>query len=245
MNELVHLAEFRSILDSYKLSAESKKILTQTKLALMLAPTSSGRNTIIKKLVAAGDYEFIVSDTTRKPRINNGVLEKSGVEYWFRDEADMLADLKVGKLLEAEIIHKGWVSGISMREIKKATDHHKIAITDIDLVGTQNILEAKKDTVPILVLPPNFEEWQKRIAGRGEMHEREFQRRLETACTIFKEALSTDYLLFVINDDLAEAVAYTDQVVKSGPDSDKQAAGRELVARLLQQTEEFLATKQI
>ena len=44
------------------------------------------------------------SATTREPRENNGILEQNGREYFFRDETEMLADIKAGNFLEAEVI---------------------------------------------------------------------------------------------------------------------------------------------
>src|SRR5688572_22018689 len=98
-NKLEHLKEFQEILADYHISSSGKKILANTKLALLVGPSSAGRNTIIDALVKTGEYHSIVSDTTRKPRSNNGVTETDGVEYWFRTEEDMLGDLRAGKFL--------------------------------------------------------------------------------------------------------------------------------------------------
>src|SRR5947209_4084329 len=122
MNELVHKAEFHTLLADYKLSKASLLTLSQTKLVLLVAPTSSGRNTIIRELLKTGDYYFIVSDTTRKPRVNDGIPERDGVEYWFRSEEEVLEDIKQGKYLEAAVIHEQQVSGISIRELQKANE---------------------------------------------------------------------------------------------------------------------------
>src|ERR1700689_1309052 len=118
MNELVHGAEFRSALRDYHLSKAALQTLSQTKLVILVAPTSSGRNTIIWQLLKTGDYYFIVSDTTRQPRINDGKLERDGHEYWFRSEAEVLTDIQQGKYLEAAVIHNQQVSGISIRELQ-------------------------------------------------------------------------------------------------------------------------------
>ena len=139
MNELRQLTEFQDLLANYQLSKGALQTLSQTQLVLLVAPTSSGRNHLIRELMKTDDYYYIVSDTTRRPRTNDGIMEQSGVEYWFRDEADVLSDIRDGKYLEAAVIHQQQVSGISIRELQKATDLGKIAITDacifIDLHG--------------------------------------------------------------------------------------------------------------
>lgn len=241
MNKLVQLNEFQKVLADYHISADSKAILKKTKIVALTAPSSSGRNTIIRELLKTGDYYFIVSDTTRKPRVNDGVLEKNGREYWFRDEKDMLADLKQGKFLEAEIIHNQQVSGISIRELKKASMHGKIAITDMDIGGTHNLVEANPSTVAIMVLPPDFKEWQRRIRTRGKMSRQEHRRRIETAQTIFKVALQQDYFAYVVNQNYQQSAAVIDTLVKTGSENLKNKEdGRKLIKELLHETQNFL-----
>lgn len=244
MNKLEHIKDFQSILKHYKISPHSKQILDNTELIALIAPSSSGRNTIIRELVKTGDYYFIVSDTTRRPRVNDGVLEKNGVEYWFREEKDFLADLKDGKFLEAEIIHNQQVSGISIRELEKASEGHKIAITDMDIGGVHNVVQAKPDTLAIMVLPPDFAEWQRRMSNRGHMHPNEHTRRLKTAVTIFKEALRHDYFVFVVNQNFHQTTALMDTLAKKGTNGlENQDDGRKLVKQLLKETEAQLKAK--
>jgi guanylate kinase len=232
-NNLVRLAEFRQALKHYRVSEPSKQILARTKLVLLVAPSAGGRNTIIKKLTKMGDYYFVVSDTTRRPRVNNGVLEENGKEYWFRSEDEMLQDIKSGKFLEAEVIHGQQVSGISIRELKKASDNNKIAITDVDIGGISNIIDAKPDTIAIAVLPPSFEEWQRRLSLRGPIETREYNRRMQTAIRIFKEATSHSRFTFVINDKVELAAAQIDQIVKQGTGgASKQEEARVLAHEL-------------
>ena len=237
-NNISRLADFKEVLKHYHISEASKRILTQTKLVLLIAPSAGGRNTIIQELLKLGDYYFVVSDTTRQPRINNGLLEKSGREYWFRTEDEMLNDLKEGKFLEAEIIHGQQVSGISIRELKKASDHNKIAITDVDIGGISNIIHAKPDTIAIAVLPPSFEEWQQRLSIRGPIEVGEYKRRMQTACKIFEQAASHNKFAFVINDNLEHAVEQINHIAKKGmTDAKKNDQARQLAIKLLAVTQ--------
>jgi guanylate kinase len=240
--ELKHLQEFQTILTDYHISEESKRILKQTELVLLLAPTSTGRYTIIRELSKTDEYYYIVSDTTRPPRVNDGVPEQNGVEYWFRTEEQVLDDLKAGRFVEAEIIHNQQVSGMSIRELKQAHKLQKIAITDIDLQGMYTIVAAKPDTIAVLLLPPNFREWQRRIMHRGVMGKEEYRRRLETACRIFEAALEHAYYTFVINDTVKHAAEQIHTVTTTGKvDLGQQAIGRTLTEKLLIETKQFLS----
>ncbi len=208
----------------------------------MVGPTSSGRNTIIRELVKTGAYHFIVSDTTREPRSNDGILEQNGIEYWFRTESQVLDEIKNGDFLEAAIIHNQQVSGTSIRELEIARQSNKIAINEVQINGAHNTYIAKPDTLIIFSVPPGFEVWMNRLRKRSRMPEDEIRRRLEAACLEFDAALTHDYYCFVINDDIDETVATVDSMARLGQgDKAKELAGRDLVKKLYQETRNYLA----
>lgn len=234
MNELTRIDEFREVLRGYHLSKTTLLTLSQTKLVLIVGPTSSGRNTRIKRLLKTGDYHYVVSDTTRKPRINDGIPEQNGQEYWFHTENEMLTDLKEGKYLEAAIIHSQQVSGISVRELEKARDEGRIAVTDAEITGATNAIKYKPDTIVIFLLPPSFDEWQRRIKHRGQMSPEEFKRRMQSACIEFETALNNDYYRFVINDTGDDSVMHINQIAKLETfDLELQVRARALAEQLL------------
>lgn len=242
MNELRLLAQFDEVLRNYQYSDAAKKILADTKLVLLVGATASGRNTAIQELIKTGRYYFIVSDTTRPPRENNGVMERDGVEYFFRTEEEMLEEIKNGEFLEAEIIHGRQVSGISMRELQKANQEGKIAVTDVDIGGIQNVIALKPDTVAILMLPPSFEVWQRRIIGRGDMPQDVYKSRLETAVRIFEAARDNPLLHFVINDTVADSARRIDELANGNlPDERSEQAAHILLEELLNATKQKLA----
>jgi len=228
---LQHLDAFNAVLKGYHVSAPARRTLDQTRFVLLVGPSSSGRNTIINQLLKTGKYHFIVSDTTRPPRMNDGVREEDGVQYWFRAETDMLADLKEGKFLEAEVIHAQQVSGISIRELEKAHQNHKIAITDIDIGGVLNVVQAKPDTAVILIVPPDYDEWKRRLRARSKMSDAEYQRRIETAFRILSEPAVPGFNI-VVNDNLADAVQRVDAIAHGHTDAALQAHGAALVQQL-------------
>jgi guanylate kinase len=241
MNQLLHIDEFRDILSHYRLSDEAKAVLQDLRLVLMVGPTSSGRNTIIRELVKTGHYHFIVSDTTRKPRSNDGVMEQSGVEYWFRSEEEMLADLRQGMFLEAAIIHNQQVSGMSIRELAKARETHKIAIDEVEIAGAGNTYIAKPDTIIIFSVPPGFDTWMQRLQNRGKLPNDEIQRRLESACEEFEAALTHEYYHFVINDKIDETVATIEAMAQRGEfNAEQERVAREMVKDLYRKTKDYL-----
>lgn len=231
---LEHLAEIEGVLSDYQISERAKGVLKDLELALLVGVTSSGRNTIIKELVKTGYYQYLVSDTTRKPQVRDGQIEEHGVTYYFRSEEEVLADLKSGEFLEAAIIHDQQVSGISIRELERAKNSNKIAVTDTELVGAQNIIEAKPDTLVIFVLPPTFEAWQHRFEHRGELSDLERKNRMRSALREIEGALEKDYYHFIVNDSLDSVAKRVDGLIRLDiPDKEYQEFSHQAARNLL------------
>lgn len=223
---LKHYADFKEALDKYHVSERAMNTLQDMKPVLLVGPSASGRDTILRHQVATGRYYYIVSDTTRPPRVNDGVPEQDGVEYWFRAEEDVLADIRAGQYLEAEIIHGQQVSGISIRELEKAKGAGKIPIADVDLQGVHNIMKVKPDSVVIMVVPPSFEEWQRRLAKRGVMRPDEQRRRMETAKRILDDAQKERFYHFVISEHIEQSAGIIDAIIEGKPNPHQgRAAG--------------------
>lgn len=231
---LEYFDKFQSILSDYEISAEGMELLEKTELVLMTSPTSAGRNAIIKELAKTDKYEYIISDTTRPKRVNNGDEEKDGVEYWFRNEEDFLKDLNGGLYLEADIIHGQQVSGISMRELKKATDHNKIAVDEVYYIGIDKIKKMKPETHAIFVLPPSYDVWLERLMKRGDMSTDEVNNRLKSAEMELQSTSDRDYYRYVVNDDLQQAANDVQRIVEHGEYSEEEhQAGKDLAWKLL------------
>lgn len=244
MNKLTRIDDFRRVLADYHVSDNAKTLLEQLRLVLLVGPSSSGRNTIINELCKSGAYHYIVSDTTRLPRKNNGVMEQNGQEYWFRTEEEVLHDLEAGEFLEAAIIHDQQVSGISMRELAAAAQNNKVAINEIEVVGADNIQAAKPDALFLFILPPSFDEWLVRMNTRSTLPDDEIIRRLTSAVNELKIALDRKYYRFVVNDTFRHTAAVVDGMIMQNIISpEQQEHGLEVAKALLDDTEAYLATK--
>lgn len=240
------LKEFEAALSDYVVSGHATSILKETPLVILLGVFGSGRNSIISELVKGGKYHFIVSDTTRPPKVRNGQLEQDGVHYFFRKEEDVLADILSGEFLEAEVIHNQQVSGTSIRELRKAHQSGKVPINEVDLQGTVNILSHKPDTIMIFVVPPTYEEWIRRIETRESMSDEEFNNRMLTADKIFKSVLHSKKFKFVINDTITGAAQRVDELVHSGTHSEEHdAEARKVAIELSQRVAHYLQNNKV
>lgn len=236
--ELAHIETFRDLLSNYEPSAEATRVLDSIELVIFLGITSSGRNTIINHLVETGRYHFIVSDTTRSPRVRDGQLEQDGVQYHFRGEEEVLQDIKDGKFLEAEVIHNQQVSGISIRELELARSSGKIPINEVDMEGTVNILKAKPDTKMFFIVPPSYDEWIRRLNARENMSQQELSNRIDTAVRVLKTGLDGQHFSFIINESsTASAKAIDDQFLDGVVDEAHDKVAREIAQKILKDIE--------
>ena len=240
---LNYKSEFKELLKNYQMSEHAAGILKKLNLALIVGPTSVGKNAIIAELVKLDNYMPIVSDTTRPPRMENGKMEEHGVKYFFRKEKDLLNELKEGEFLEASVIHEQQVSGISIRELERIAQHDSVAINEIETVGVDNIMKEKPDTHAVFILPPSFEEWLRRLNMRGQMADSELRNRMNSMKLELQDALANGYYRFVVNDDLDTAISDIRSIVEDSQHSEsKDLVGQNLAKKLLAEVTERLGS---
>jgi len=238
---LTRLKDFQDALQHYKASDHAKAVLASTPFVAMMSVAGGGRNTLINYLVDTAPYYFVVSDTTRLPKVRNGTTEEHGVHYFFRSEADFLTDLKNGEFIEAEIIHGQQVSGTSVREVEKAKQLGLIPIHDYEFGGADAMQQIKNDAIVIALLPPSFEDWQYRLKNRETMHGHEFENRMKTAVIVLQAMLDRPYVKFVISGDLNDSSEHLRNIVERGIyTKDDHARGIELTKVILAKTQALL-----
>lgn len=231
--KLHYKKHFTEILKDYRPSDQVFESLQKMPLVIMLGVTASGRNTIINHLVNSDRYHFVISDTTRPPKVRDGRLEQDGVHYNFRTEKDMLADLAKGIFLEAELIHNQQVSGISVKELEKAASSGKISINEVDIGGTVAIERAKPDTKFFFIIPPSYKEWLYRLQGREVMSEEETANRMITATRVIETALADEHFIFIVNDSSHASSELIDRVVSGIGSSYNDIPARTIAKNIL------------
>lgn len=228
-------AAFTALLHDYKMSKDASRLIKQVPILVMLGPMAAGRNSVMNELEKTGRYTFLVSDTTRPPKVRNGIKEKHGVHYYFRTEEEMLSDLKKGVFLEAELIHNQQVSGTSTRELRRAMAEEKIAMHDYELGGAAALANMSAVVKVIVLVPPTYNEWQRRIKGREIMSKAEYDNRTKSALLILQESLKHSDYSIVVNDSLPSAVEQIRGIVENGYYTKEQhESGTRAVKHLIQ-----------
>ena len=231
MEELYELA-----IAEYEPSERARALLAETAFVLMVGVTGVGRDTIIKALVEKGNYYPLVTSTTREPRVNDGVMERNGVEYWFLNETEALKRMKAGEYVEVSPVHDR-INGLLLDELQRAHDSEKIAITDMDPQGARKYHSISRNVTAIFVLPPTYEEWILRNRQRyetAEAFDAAWPRRRESAIMELGMAIEDPFYHFVINDDLSRAIKECDEIAHGAELSiEAQAKGRKLAETIL------------
>ena len=180
----------------------------RTGMVLILSgPSGSGKSTIYKAAIGdLGGIEFSVSCTTRKPRPG----EVDGRDYYFisREKFDALvAEHAFAEHAEVHGNCYGTLKSELLDRVRRGID----VLLDIDVQGAAQLRALCSDSAEfceacefIFIMPPSFEELERRLRARGTETEESILRRLANAKGEMEHAGEYDHV--IVNDDLARAV---------------------------------------
>ena len=226
----------------YRPSAETVDLVRRVPLILFVGISGAGKDTIKHRLLATGRYYHYVSHTTRSPRKNHGKLEIDGEDYFFISREQAFTMLQNGEFIEAKE-YSGNIYGTSRSGLLEAKRTGKIAINDVEVQGVDEYKHLSPTVIAIFLLPPNYEEWMRRLRSRytADPTGDNIHLRVETAVKELKHALGAGYYHFVVNDDLDAAVAACDQIARThGTLHHVDSQAREIAERLLNDIEAHL-----
>ena len=170
------------------------------KTFIISGPSGVGKSTVLRTLFEGrDDLYFSVSATTRAPR----PTETPDVDYRFIEAEIFRQWIGAGEFLEyAEYV--GNFYGTPKRYVDEAMEAGKDVILDIEVQGAAQVHELRPEVVRIFVVPPSWEELERRLKARGTDSPEKIQERLLRAKVELESADSYDY--FVINDTVESAV---------------------------------------
>jgi guanylate kinase len=177
-------------------------------LYIVSAPSGSGKTTLLQHLLRSfNDLRFSVSHTTRPPRQG----ERAGVDYFFVDRATFLGMVERGEFLEwAEF--NGQLYGTNRAFVDEQIESGNDVILDIDVQGARQVKSKVAGATAIFIMPPSFEELQRRLKARNFETDDVIHRRLEIAK---REILFyKDYDYIIINDILENSIRLLESIVR-------------------------------
>ncbi|MEW6659810.1 MAG: guanylate kinase [Thermodesulfobacteriota bacterium] len=167
---------------------------------VVTAPSGTGKTTLLKALLAADPgLRFSISYTTRQPRPG----EVPGRDYFFVSPEEFRGLRDSGSLAEW-VEQFGYGYGTSKEWIVQALESGQDLVFDLDTRGARALKESFPQATLIFILPPNLEELERRLKGRGDLAPQELSRRLEQGRAELQEISWYDFL--VVNADLALAL---------------------------------------
>lgn len=133
---------------------------------------------------------------------------QDGVHYHFTTRESFESDISQTKFLEHAHVHKN-IYGTSIKAVKDVATSGKCCVLDIDVQGARQVRAAPRlPAIFVFIAPPNQEELEKRLRGRGTDSEEQVITRLDSARiemeSAEKEPDLYDYV--IVNDNLERAV---------------------------------------
>lgn len=170
-------------------------------MLVLSSPSGAGKSTIARAILEREDkLNMSISLTTRPPRPG----EEDGRDYYFVSEEEYREKLESNDLLEhAEVF--GNFYGTPKSLVEKHLSAGEDVLFDIDWQGTQQLGEAaREDLVSIFILPPSYEELEKRLTGRGQDSEEVVRARMSKAADEMSHWPEYDYV--IVNDVIEESI---------------------------------------
>ncbi len=184
-------------------------------LVVISAPSGTGKTTICNKLLKKNpDWKFSISATTRVMREG----EIDGKNYIFMDIDKFEHYAKFGDFVEWEWVH-GNKYGTLISPLEDALEKGNILLLDVDVKGSQSIIEEFPDeTISFFIEPPGetlpeqIEILEERLTKRGNESATLVRRRLKRLS--LEMEFKDKFNHAIINADVDKATEEIEKIIK-------------------------------
>ncbi len=178
-------------------------------LIVLSGPSGVGKGTVRQELFkdTSLNLAYSISMTTRQPRYN----EQDGVDYFFVSQDEFEKKIKNDELLEyAQFV--GNYYGTPRSYVEQLLSEGKNVVLEIEVQGALQVMKKCPYALTVFLVPPSFEELEKRIRGRSTEKEEVIQERLAKAS---KEIATKDeYKYVVVNDEVLLAKEKIAEIIR-------------------------------
>lgn len=170
-------------------------------LIVVSGPSGTGKSTIVNTVLdTCNDLSFSVSATTRQQREG----ETEGVDYFFVTKERFQQMIDNNELLEhAEYV--GNYYGTPRKAVLDNIENGSSILLDIEVQGAEQVKDQFPEAVTMFVIPPSWEELERRLVNRGTDSMEKIQARLKQAKSEIEKIENYDYI--IVNDVLETAIS--------------------------------------
>jgi len=179
-------------------------------LIVFSGPSGVGKGTVRQEIFSTPDhkFEYSVSMTTRAQRPG----EVDGKDYFFRSREEFEELIRNGQMLEyAEYV--GNYYGTPLTYVNETLDKGIDVFLEIEVQGALQVKKKVPDAVFIFLTPPDLNELQERLVGRGTDSEEVIAQRIERARG--EIALMSEYDYAIVNDEVPLAAERVKRVIEA------------------------------
>ena len=179
-------------------------------LIVFSGPSGVGKGTVRQEILSTPDhkFEYSVSMTTRAQRPG----EVDGKDYFFRSREEFEELIRKGQMLEyAEYV--GNYYGTPLTYVNETLDKGIDVFLEIEVQGALQVKKKVPDAVFIFLTPPDLNELQERLVGRGTDSEEVIAQRIERARE--EIALMREYDYAIVNDEVPLAAERVKRVIEA------------------------------
>lgn len=170
-------------------------------VVVLSGPSGVGKGSVHAGLHGLLDgLETSVSATTRAPRPG----ERDGVAYHFVDDATFDRMVATDALLEWAA-YAGHRYGTPRAPVEDAVARGRTVLLEIEVQGALQVRSRLPDALLVFLVPPAFDELERRLRDRGTEPEATIQARLDVARGEMAAQDAFDHV--VVNDDLDRCTA--------------------------------------
>ena len=176
-------------------------------LFIISAPSGAGKTTLSRQLLKlVPNLRPSISYTTRVPRAG----EVNGKDYHFVEEDYFLRLRAAGAFAEWAQVH-GYLYGTARAPLDEALEQGRDLLLDIDVQGARQIKSSYTEATLIFILPPSWQELERRLHARATDNAEVIRKRLQRAWEEAGELFSYDYWL--VNDQVKGTVGVLQSII--------------------------------
>lgn len=218
LNNLPHLVQ------SYQTSSEALERIRHIILLMIIGPSGVGKTSLIKRI----NIPYVPSDTTRPARPE----EIEGEDFFFRDDYEKLTyDIKNGGFVQIAVDSGGDLK--ATRALSYPAFGFAVGAFVADVVPQFRKLGFER-TISAYIVPPNLQEWMKRM-GAHNLDQNQLEKRMAEAQRSLKFALSDDHMHFILNDVLDDAVSQTNSLLSGNINKVREEFAKQAATQIYQE----------